>query len=472
MGVEVAADPEAEDAHCFIPGRFFHLAENGLLAGLAYSGFAIGDQYDHAEAPGGGLTAEGLQGQIEGLGQGGAADRPQPLDEFIRPADAGLRGRPQRVEEGLRLGREADDLEAVALREIRQAVVQGLFRLRHFRFFGHRSRGVEDKNQILGEEAPGGDVGPRGQHEEEAPLLAAVLEGEQAAVDRLAAGRAEEELEIGIRLDRLFLIADHSVTGVAAADLHLMAGGVDRADGFRVRDVHFNRNAVERGGRVFLGVEGIEVLDQAVVALQQLGIAQADVFFSARRNGKNAHPVEPLAAVFEQGRIAPGADDLLIEAARLAGIEQLGLDAAAVDLHRELVQLPSARDRKEVGALEFMRVGIIENLIDLRDRHLLLDLHRDMMVAHLEGRQGRGKMGRKGGTRRAGDNDHAVGQQCSRASEDEHQEKGCEKSPHDRLLSIKKSFYLSNYKRGEKFSRFLRRAVRIQKFSPFRQICF
>jgi len=225
------------------------------------------------------------------------------------------------------------------------------------------------------------------------------------------------------------------MAGIAAADLHLVTWGIERSEGFRRGDLHLDRYAVERRGGELFGVEGIEIFNQTVVAGQKLGIAQADAFLAARRDGKNAQAIESPAGVLEQRRVALFADDLFIEAARLGGVEQFGLGGAAVDIHGKPVELAAARDREEIGALELERVGIIENLIDLGHGHLVFDPHRDVVIAHFKRGHGRREMGRKRRARRPGDDDHAVGEEGGRTAEGQCEEEYCNKSPHLRLLS-------------------------------------
>ncbi len=231
MGIEIAADAEGKDAHGGVAGRIFDLRQDGLLTSFAHGRFAVGDKHDHAGAARCRVHAGGAQGEVEGLGQGGAAEGLESRDELLRRAAVGQGGRLQIMEERLGLGGEADDLEAVAAIEVGKAVLQGFFRLNELYFFRHGAGGIEDEHQVFGQDALGGEVGARREHEEKGAGLAAVVEGQQASVDGFAAGGREKELEIGVRLDRFFLIADHGMVCIAAMDLHVVAGGVERTQG-------------------------------------------------------------------------------------------------------------------------------------------------------------------------------------------------------------------------------------------------
>jgi hypothetical protein len=61
------------------------------------------------------------------------------------------------------------------------------------------------------------------------------------------------------------------------------------------------------------------------------------------------------AGVLEQRGIALTTDDVLVDCACLAGVEQLGLEVLIADAHRELVDVRAARDRETGNRLPAWR---------------------------------------------------------------------------------------------------------------------
>ena len=75
-------------------------------------------------------------------------------------------------------------------------------------------------------------------------------------------------------------------------------------------------------------VEGIDVVDQAVIDGERLGVGQRDAAGFAGRDREDVRLHRLRADVFEQRRVAVLAHDLVVDAARFAGVEDLRLDRA------------------------------------------------------------------------------------------------------------------------------------------------
>ena len=105
--------------------------------------------------------------------------------------------------------------------------------------------------------------------------------------------------------------------------------------------------------------------------------------------GINVNAEDAAVGILEQRGIAFAADDVLVNRARLVGREQLGRRLLAVDLHREFVDLRGRGHGKKIGALELLRVRVVEFLIDAGGADLAVDLHVDVVVADLQRREGK-----------------------------------------------------------------------------------
>ena len=133
-----------------------------------------------------------------------------------------------------------------------------------------------------------------------------------------------------------------------------------------------------------LGVQGIEVLDQAVLGLEDLGVGDLDALLAVGRDGIDPGPEEIAAHVLEQARVAHAADDVLVDPPGLAAVEDLALDPLVADVHGEIGDGGAFGNGEDVGPLDVPAEVVDEDLVDRGLGHLVDDLHLDVVVLDAE----------------------------------------------------------------------------------------
>ena len=290
MRVHVGADAEAEDARVgFV--RLLHRAHDQVFLGVADGRTAVGEEDDDVGSVAF-VRADGL-GFLERVVNGGAADGLQIFDE-IAGARAGFRiGVHELFKERLDLGRETHDLEAVHVVQIFHAEKQrllGLFELRA----GHRAGGVEDEDDILGDDPGVLQLRARRGEQQEIAVVIALFEGQQIHA-QIGVFLRVEKLEVRIRLHVVGLEADHRPLRAVAFDLDLVAGGVDRLERVLGFQLDFHAEIFQRLGGKLLGVERKHEVEQPGVGLEHMRVAEADFLPAIRLDGENPH-LEKIAA--------------------------------------------------------------------------------------------------------------------------------------------------------------------------------
>ena len=94
------------------------------------------------------------------------------------------------------------------------------------------------------------------------------------------------------------------------------------------------------------GADGIDVVDQAVIDFQHLGIGNLDAPLIAGGDGEDIGLDDIVPDVFQQGGVAVLAYDLVIDAAGFLGPQDLGVDGLAIDPHRQLIDSSTVRQRE------------------------------------------------------------------------------------------------------------------------------
>jgi hypothetical protein len=81
--------------------------------------------------------------------------------------------------------------------------------------------------------------------------------------------------------------------------------------------------------------------------------------------------------------------DVFVQRTGLVGTQQLGLHHGAVDVHREFVDVRPGRQREEIGAFQLLRIGVVKFLVNGGGRNLIVDVHGDVVIRHLQRRKGK-----------------------------------------------------------------------------------
>ena len=126
--------------------------------------------------------------------------------------------------------------------------------------------------------------------------------GEHAKVDVTAIFPLERivKQEIGVgRHVLLFQTDNHSLLPMAL-DLGFVGRRIDRLDlGAGSLDLDLHGKVLNRAGRVFLGIEVVEVAYHLAVTLKNLGVFDLHFLFLLRLDGKDANLEEALPGILE-----------------------------------------------------------------------------------------------------------------------------------------------------------------------------
>ena len=126
------------------------------------------------------------------------------------------------------------------------------------------------------------------------------------------------------------------------------------------------RRAVVAHGRAALR-GAAEVVDAKRVAFARRDTLEADddSLFLAGIERKDPRAQQPVSHPFDERRIALRADDVLVDAARVAGVHRFARHELAVDREFQILKRGVGRQRKEVVRLADARAAIDEALFDL-----------------------------------------------------------------------------------------------------------
>ena len=151
---------------------------------------------------------------------------------------------------------------------------------------------------------------------------------------------------------------------------------------------HLDDQPLDRLGGELLGAERIGKLDDVAVALAKLGVAHRHLAVGAGRDREDAGAIEPAAHVFEQGGVALGPDDLLVDPPGFVLGKQPAGQLAAIDHQHEVLDRPLFGEREQKLGLELERTGIVERLRNLDLRDLVAHPGVDADLADLVGMAG------------------------------------------------------------------------------------
>ena len=141
-------------------------------------------------------------------------------------------------------------------------------------------------------------------------------------------------------------------------------------------------------GGLAVGAHRIDVLDQAVVAFGDAGVAEGDA--SDRpwpAPGRPCSLMRLVVHVFEQAGILACGRRCRCKFAGLVGLDDFAGLFLAVDPHGELANAGPLGNGEKIGRFELAGCVIAERLLDPRDRHLIVDGDGDFLIDERQRRQ-------------------------------------------------------------------------------------
>src|SRR5262249_1086405 len=140
-------------------------------------------------------------------------------------------------------------------------------------------------------------------------------------------------------------------------------------------------------GGLAVGLERVDVLDDAGVLHGDGGVAEGDLLLALGRHREYAHAEHVAAHVFEQAGVLGAADDVGVALPGPGGLKQLALDLLVADPHGELIDTGALGHGEDVGGFE-LAVGVVaESLFDAGDGDLVIDGDGHAVVDHGQGGQ-------------------------------------------------------------------------------------
>ncbi len=379
VSVHVVADAHHEDLRA---GRvqLLDLVEDLVRDAFTNRGRPVGEE-DHDPRPAGvGLTGQGF------------LQRPRDVrlpvgdhvvDELARRGQYGRLQRHQLVAEAAHGGAEGDDVEAVALVEVFEAIVEGRAGLLDL-LAAHRTAGIEDEDHVLLDDALGGRAGRVAQQHEEAVLFRRAAERQHAQAEVVLVGDPVEAEVVhagpAVGPDR---------GGGLGQALALDGGVVRRAEygaqrllGVQV-DVErepFHRRPRPRRGRhgARQPVDALRVADRRAERHGHLGLA-----LQLHVGDEDGGP----AAERQELRAAGAASHCLVQGLRLLDVEigRVGEDGRAAtrraERHAQVGAVRALGKRDQADRLNGL-FGPFDDLLDLDAGGVVVDVDAGSAVAH------------------------------------------------------------------------------------------
>ena len=279
---------------------------------------------------------------------------------------------------------KGDDVEAVVFVEPLDDVAGRLFRLLYL-FACHAAGGVQHQHHVLGRHLLGVDIDLGRDQEEEVAGLVVRAVRRQAHPDLIVGGR-EQQLEVRARDHVGELHTDGGLVIAVPLDRRVVAGRVDGADGLRRFDFDGDGDFGDGLGGELLSAQRVDEAHQAVLPLQELGVADLDASLAVGRDGEDVGLEHPAVDVLQQGGVALAADDLLVDAAGLVPVQQAALKLLSVNEHGEVGDGGVLGEGEDVGGFQRRVSRVLERLVDLYLGDLVADGDFDSMV--LDGKEG------------------------------------------------------------------------------------
>ena len=266
-GVDVKADTKGEQAH--IGGHAaLEIGQDAVAFGDAFGGQTVGHEDD--------VSGALVVGHVGGFGEGavdvGAADG----ELLVHPAHGfiGLIGGAQFIRVALDASAEGDDVEAVFVIEVAQDEAQGFLGLLKFAVPVHATGFVEHQDNVFGEgvrlHVRAG--GQQSHKEAVAVLVAGITVAQQVEGFGLPNGVVQCKIAVGF--DVKIFVAGADVVGAFVDHVDAVGGRIGSADIFIGMHIDADADVLQRLYGEFLGVEGIDVFDEAALGGEGLAVFQ------------------------------------------------------------------------------------------------------------------------------------------------------------------------------------------------------
>ena len=214
-----------------------------------------------------------LQCGLQGISNGGAANRFQISNEIRRALSMFGISLTQFAEKRFRLGRKSDNLEAIVCLQILNAELQRLFRLLQFAA-RHRPRGIDDEDDVFGSRLGFFRNCRRGQ-KQEVTIFSARFVCDQAQTD-IAFFGAINELEICIRFLVLGFVTNDRAIGSVSFNFNLVARRINRSERLLRFYFDLHAQAPNRLRGKLLRAQRIAVSQRPGIGAQQFGVGNFD----------------------------------------------------------------------------------------------------------------------------------------------------------------------------------------------------
>ncbi len=130
-----------------------------------------------------------------------------------------------------------------------------------------------------------------------------------------------------------------------------------------------------------VALQGVLIAVAVAAQRQHLRVGDRDPLFGIGGDGEDAGLEDVAARPFQQARIAPLAEDRLVDLPRPLLLHHVGLDQFVADPHAEAGDRGVLRQGEEERALQ-LRVGVVdERFFDRGPGDLVADIDRDLVIA-------------------------------------------------------------------------------------------
>ena len=129
-------------------------------------------------------------------------------------------------------------------------------------------------------------------------------------------------------------------------------GTVDVGDAVLRLDGGRDGEVFQGGRRLAVGLERINVFDEAVFVGGDAVKAQGNFLVAVGRDREDLEPGQVVAEVLQQAGVLGAADDVGVDLARLGGLDDFALRFLAVHPHGEVVEAGALGHREDIGGFQ------------------------------------------------------------------------------------------------------------------------